>query len=108
MNEIWRVLKPNGTFYAVTPVYPSAALFQDPTHVNFISKETHEYFCGDTPLANMYGFIGRFEILRAETVVYKTALTSEKTRAKFLYNLKKSIFKPRSLSHMLWELKAEK
>ena len=108
MNEIWRVLKPNGTFYAVTPVYPSAAVFQDPTHVNFISKETHEYFCGDSPLANMYGFKGRFEKLRAESVVFKTTLTAEKSRAKFLYHLEKKIINPRRLSHFLWELKAEK
>ncbi len=108
MNEIWRVLKPNGTFYAVTPVYPSAAAFQDPTHVNFITKETHGYFCGDSPLANMYGFVGKFEKLRAETVVHKTTLTAEKSTAKSLYNFKKSIFKPQSLSHILWELKAKK
>jgi len=108
MNEIWRVLKPGGTFYAVTPVYPSAAAFQDPTHVNFISKETHEYFCGSSPMANMYGFTGRFEKLRAEAVVFKTTLSAEKTRAKDLYHLEKRLINPRRLSHFLWELKAEK
>jgi SAM-dependent methyltransferase len=108
MNEIWRVLKPNGTFYAVTPVYPSPAAFQDPTHVNFITKEPHDYFCGESPLANMYGFTGRFKKLRVESVVFKTTLTAEKTRAKSLYNLEKRIINPRRLSHLLWELAAEK
>ena len=29
MNEIWRVLKPGGIFYAVTPAFPSPEAFQD-------------------------------------------------------------------------------
>ena len=37
MSEIWRVLKPNGMFYALTPAFPHGAAFHDPTHVNFIA-----------------------------------------------------------------------
>lgn len=108
MNEIWRVLKPSGIFYAVTPAYPSGAAFQDPTHVNVISNETHNYFCGVSPYASLYGFTGQFVKLRAEPVVLKTALTAEKTTSKSLYNLQKRIFNPRRLSHFLWELRAIK
>lgn len=108
MNEIWRVLKPDGIFYAVTPAYPSAAAFQDPTHVNIITKETHEYFCGIEPMAAMYGFTGRFKKLRIESVVFKTAVTAEQTRQKFLYNLEKKIINPKRLSHLIWELQAIK
>lgn len=108
MNEIWRVLKPDGIFYAVTPVYPSATVFQDPTHVNFITKDTHQYFCGGEPLANMYGFTGRFEKLRADRVTRRTALTADQSMAKRLYNFKKSITAPHLLSHILWELQAKK
>ena len=108
MNEIWRVLKPGGIFYAVTPAYPSAVAFQDPTHVNFITKRTHEYFCGNSPGANTYGFVGRFEALRVEFVVPKIALTANRSMGKFLYRLSKRILSPHRLSHILWELKARK
>lgn len=63
MNEIHRVLKPKGRFYAVTPFFPAEEAFKDPTHVNFISSNTHRYFCGDNPMARMYGFNGDFDLL---------------------------------------------
>lgn len=68
MNEAWRVLAPGGRLYAVTPAYPHAEAFQDPTHVNIITERTHEYFCGDNPLGRMYGFTGHFVVRRAEWV----------------------------------------
>lgn len=108
MNEIWRVLTPGGFFYAVTPVYPSAIAFQDPTHVNIITNRTHEYFCGDTPGANIYGFTGRFTNLRAELVIPKMAWTAEKTLSKSIYKWQKKIINPGRFGHVLWELKAEK
>ena len=64
MNEIWRVLADGGLFYALTPAYPHAAAFTDPTHVNIITARTHDYFCGPSPLGRMYGFHGRFDALR--------------------------------------------
>lgn len=44
MNEVYRVLKPGGKFYALTPAYPKESAFTDPTHVNIITKNTHKYF----------------------------------------------------------------
>ena len=66
MDEIWRVLKPGGCLYAVTPVVPHLAVFQDPTHVNFITTGTHEYFVGSQPRARMYGFKGSFNACRVQ------------------------------------------
>ena len=108
MNEIWRVLKPNGFFYAVTPVYPHAVAFQDPTHVNIITTRTHEYFCGTPPGANIYGFTGQFTKSRAELIIPKMAETADKTMSKSFYKWQKKIINPRRFSHFLWELKAEK
>lgn len=108
MNEIWRVLKPNGIFYAVTPAYPSATAFQDPTHVNFITAKTHEYFCGEPCSGAMYGFIGNFETLRAEFVIPKTAETPDVTLKTRLYHLQKRLLNPSRFSHFLWELQAKK
>ncbi len=66
MSEVLRCLKPEGIFIALTPAIPSPIAFQDPTHVNFVTKETLElYFSGDNPWAGSlgYGFTGSFEIL---------------------------------------------
>lgn len=65
MDEVWRVLAHGGRFYALTPAYPHAEAFIDPTHVNIIAAGTHEYFCGPSPMARMYGFQGRFDVVRA-------------------------------------------
>ncbi len=66
MNEVWRVLKPGGLLYAITPVFPSAAAFMDPTHVNIMTKDTHTYFTRPQRLAAMYGFQGDFEVRRVQ------------------------------------------
>ena len=64
MNEIWRVLRPGGTFRAHTPAFPKAMAFTDPTHVNIITEDTCKYFCGGDhdQLARSYGFTGMFNL----------------------------------------------
>lgn len=73
MQEVWRVSKPGGRLYALTPAYPAPEAFQDPTHVNFITAMTHTYFCGEDPHAARYGFTGQFEAIRVSMVVVKDA-----------------------------------
>jgi SAM-dependent methyltransferase len=64
MNEIYRVLKPNGKFLSFTPAFPSPSAFVDPTHVNIITEDTFSnYFSGDYPKANLYGFKGKFKLV---------------------------------------------
>lgn len=64
MNEVWRVLKPNGTFLSKTPAYPNPSVFMDPTHVNYITEGTFPLYFGDlqldSPWAIIYGFKGAF------------------------------------------------
>ncbi len=108
MNEIWRVLKPNGCFYAMTPAFPNAASFVDPTHVNIITDKTYEYFCGDHPGATRYGFKGKFQLIRNEWVVSKDALDLKDTFRKRIRKLQRRLFNPSDLSHLLWEFKAIK
>lgn len=67
MNEITRVLKPKGIFYSLTPIFPSPEAFQDPTHVNIMTKETMRlYFAGGSPYARRYGFLGSLNILHED------------------------------------------
>lgn len=84
MQEIWRVLLPDGRLYALTPAFPNPEAFVDPTHVNIITERTHEYFCGERPPGRMYGFAGRFEVVRAEWVhihdVYSAVAGSAENR----------------------------
>jgi SAM-dependent methyltransferase len=64
MNEVWRVLKPDGIFLAHTPHYEHIEAFSDPTHVNFITRKTIDYFTIHAePLGRIYGFTGTFELL---------------------------------------------
>lgn len=109
MNEVWRVLKPGGFFYAVTPAYPSPEAFQDPTHVNIITDRTHEYFCGDNPFARIYGFHGQFEALEVRRVLKKNAHPYSKARARqILREWHRKLMRGQHAAHLLWLLEARK
>jgi SAM-dependent methyltransferase len=68
LNEIHRVLKPNGTVTVHVPCYPAVECFQDPTHVRMFTDKTFEYFtegafmykhCGES-----YGYKGWKRVLQ--------------------------------------------
>jgi SAM-dependent methyltransferase len=107
MNEIFRVLKHQGRFYAVTPAYPHPSAFVDPTHVNFITDKTHYYFCTPSLGARMYGFNGSFKIIRIKRVRPKYLF--EPTKLNLTQKLRKLNDKLKGLeSHLVWELEAVK
>jgi SAM-dependent methyltransferase len=121
MNEIWRVLAPGGRFYALTPAYPHAEAFTDPTHVNVITAHTHEYFCGDEPTARVYGFVGRFRALDVHWTLRGDAYSAIRGSAENYSGTKRLARKLRAVSrtlrgkqatakppYLLWELEAEK
>jgi SAM-dependent methyltransferase len=66
MNEIWRILKPEGVFESLTPCYPNPEVHQDPTHTSVWTTESMQYFCGKYPIANVYGVRARFEVLESD------------------------------------------
>lgn len=73
MNEIYRVLKPNGYFLHSTPAYPSKEAFMDPTHVNIITEDTFpKYFCRPNIWAKEYGygFKGDFKLISQGWIRY--------------------------------------
>jgi SAM-dependent methyltransferase len=107
MNEVWRVLANGGKFYALTPCYPAPQAFQDPTHVNFITESTHQYFCGEKPEGIMYGFDGKFKAEQCEWVIHKDSHFAEQRN--FMQELRRLIHRKRGkLSHYKWELTAIK
>lgn len=108
MQEVWRVSKPGGKLYALTPSYPAPEAFQDPTHVNFITEMTHTYFCGADPHAARYGFTGRFEAIRVSMVVVKDAYEPGVSLRKKIRLWHRKYFRRSGLTHMLWELKVVK
>ena len=65
MNECFRILKPNGVFLSMTPIYPFFGAFQDPTHNNIITKETISAYFSDRKcdIAKHYGITASFKIL---------------------------------------------
>jgi SAM-dependent methyltransferase len=93
MSEVWRVLKPGGRAYFCTPAYPNIEAFQDPTHVNFITTSTLQYFSFPSPTTNWwsqlegckeyYGFKGQYTV------------TEQKWKEEIPY-------------HLVWDLKAVK
>lgn len=108
MNEIYRVLKPNGLFLATTPGYPRAEAFQDPTHVNIITTGTLQYFSGSKPEGRMYGFTGNFDVLINRFCVrsnyFDRGLSS---RTIWIRRWHRKLFKS-GWPHLVWELKARK
>jgi SAM-dependent methyltransferase len=109
MNEIWRVLKPNGTFYASTPAYPHSAAFQDPTHVNILTRQTHDYFTRPWLTGRMYGFHGDFECVRVVPVrggEFDYQPTAEPGRLEAMRLWYRD--RRKQNSHLVWEFKALK
>jgi SAM-dependent methyltransferase len=107
MNEIYRVLKPDGIFYAQTPAYPSLEAFQDPTHVNFITIKTHKYFCGEMPRGSMYGFKGKFKAISVKWVC-GADLVKDKSIFKRIENFILKLTRLRKNTHLIWVLKVMK
>jgi SAM-dependent methyltransferase len=107
MNEISRVLKPGGKFYAVFPAYPHQLSFTDPTHVNILTDKSYRYFTGKQPIASMYGFRGSFELIRQKRIHPRGDFHPNsplfKLKIKMLFD---GLMKRRS--HLIWEFSSAK
>ena len=54
MDEMWRLLLPNGQLAISAPYAGSAGYWQDPTHVTAINESTFQHFDPDFPLYSQY------------------------------------------------------
>lgn len=107
MNEVWRVLKAGGLLYASTPAFPHSMAFQDPTHVNIITRDTHLYFTRPQLLARIYGFHGEFIARRVLRV--KPRHDYEPTDPGLWDRLRQRHRESRgACSHLVWEFEAVK
>lgn len=70
MNEIWRVLKPNGKLvFSVPDAEKGQGAFQDPTHKSFWVKNSFKYYDNEY-YKNLYGINANFKIEKLESVEY--------------------------------------
>jgi SAM-dependent methyltransferase len=107
MNEIWRVLKPEGVFYAVTPAYPHEKAFRDPTHVNVITAKSHRYFTRPELGGRMYGFTGDFRLIRQDRIhIRGDHEPYPPTAGRLLLRWLDGLAGKRS--HLVWEMRAVK
>ena len=107
MNEVHRILKPKGIFYALTPGYPNQAAFVDPTHVNFITSKSHKYFTLPKLRARPYGFKGSFKLAKRVKWV-KVTNELEENNFKKLLNKFFYFFFFKKRSHLLWQFECIK
>jgi SAM-dependent methyltransferase len=63
MNEIWRVLRPGGTFTSFTPCDGHVEMHRDPTHLSVWTLESMDYFCGKYKVPKIYGVKEWFELV---------------------------------------------
>ena len=73
MNEIWRILKPDGIVDISVPSTDGRGAFQDPTHVSFWNINSFMYYCQEFPpylagCQSHYGFKGEFSIVNIEEI----------------------------------------
>ena len=54
MDELWRILLPEGQLAISAPYGGSKGYLQDPTHCTNITETTWKYFCIDSPLYDHY------------------------------------------------------
>ena len=102
-----RIMSPFVTSWRKQVSYPHAAAFQDPTHVNIITRDTHVYFTRPELEGRMQGFKGDFECIRVvparggefEYQPNSTPGWFEKARSKRRDRRNKN-------SHLIWEFRA--
>lgn len=66
IDEIWRILKPNGVFFHRTPSTDGRGAFQDPFHRSFWNINTWKFYFTDVKYRKLYGTKANFKIIKLE------------------------------------------
>ena len=112
MNELCRVLKHDGYAIFVFPTYPHRDAFSDPTHVNYITVETLNYFLGDNTNGSYAGITTAYKQLRNRRLrFWKNWVEDPNISAFDVLNLrrrlslaKRSLFRVINPGHRIWIL----
>jgi SAM-dependent methyltransferase len=73
VDEVYRVLKPGGIFYAITPLFPSRTAVEDPDHKRYIMEGTWETFQGRPDVAHWHSAFSVPYTGARFTITYKKA-----------------------------------
>ncbi|HUS88459.1 MAG TPA: class I SAM-dependent methyltransferase [Desulfosporosinus sp.] len=88
IEEIFRVLKPDGFFEHSTPSTDGRGAFMDPTHLSFWNINSWLYFCN--PGWNIYNIKARFGVIKLEDKVTDEVLNIVHTHG-LMYAIKESV-----------------
>lgn len=60
MNEVWRILKPQGRLVVTVPYFRSVDAFADPTHEHFFTSRTMDCFADAQSNIGAYGYTQKY------------------------------------------------
>jgi SAM-dependent methyltransferase len=72
MEEIWRITKNKSKIEIIVPAFPSIGAAVDPTHKQFFTYLTFDYFSSDKPEMNFYTH-ARFRI-KSRKIIFPNSL----------------------------------
>jgi SAM-dependent methyltransferase len=115
MNELHRVLRPGGTAVFVFPAFPHRDAFSDPTHVNFITSDTVNYFTNNLPrntqpyegILTNYSVVKNSRLRKWKRWVYDSQvydIPSEKNLRRRVSLWKRTLFRAIFPQHRIWIL----
>jgi SAM-dependent methyltransferase len=112
MNELNRVLKRGGVAVFIFPSFPNLDAFSDPTHINFITKETLNYFLNVNPKEPYSGITTTYSlIVNKKLRLYKYWVgTQSILQSKLSLRRRLSLFKREVMrfifpQHRIWVLR---
>ena len=74
MNELYRIIKPNGVVKVIVPYFRSVSAFTDPTHLHFFTVESFSYYDPDHIFFKRYDYtLSKF---KTENIIFHEGLNS--------------------------------